>query len=156
MVIVFPRQLKRGFLFVPKCLSSPAFLYAPPPPFLSLFALQPQVHPRLEVRLRGEAVLHRQDLLLRLFLAFGPRKVSESLGLIASKDLSESGRDFHKRPELRTRGELRYHLGKAAGGSMILFRQNQNELSATLKNCGRFKQTKVDFFCAPRYMVIMN
>ena len=40
------------------------------------------------------------------YLAFGPRKVFESLEAIASEDPSESGRDFHNDSESRKCSEL--------------------------------------------------
>ena len=48
------------------------------------------------------------------YLAFGPRKVFESLEAIASEDPSESGRDFHNDAESRKWPELVYKIqGKA-------------------------------------------
>ena len=41
------------------------------------------------------------------YLAFGPRKVFESLEAIASEDPSESGRDFHNDSDCRKATELK-------------------------------------------------
>ena len=66
--------------------------------------------------------LHGLKIDFRGFLAFGPRKVSESLEAIASEDPSESGRDFHNAQERRTDKELSDEKGKPRPGKRSMQR----------------------------------
>ena len=58
-------------------------------------------------------------------LAFGPRKVFESLEAIASEDPSESGRDFHNHPENRKVSEFESKLESKSTRSMKTERERE-------------------------------
>ena len=58
-------------------------------------------------------------------LAFGPRKVFESLEAIASEDPSESGRDFHNHRENRKVSEFESKLESKSTRSMKTERERE-------------------------------
>ena len=117
----FPPSSKKGFLFEnKKLLSIECFLYSCPsscyPQVFQHWQPLSRPCPQVEVRLREqvlEAGVWPQDpLYLRLFLAFGPRKVSESLEPLASKTEVKVAATF----TMARSGELRQ--------SSVLFSEN--------------------------------
>ena len=84
-------------------------------------------------------------------LAFGPRKVFESLEAIASEDPSESGRDFHNHPENRKVSEFESKLESKSTRSMKTERERERMCAevvvALVGACvGRFISLQLSFW----------